>query len=34
VTRIKFTAKKEMGFWEKRGFSDSADVWKGERFSY
>ena len=33
VTRIRFTVKKEAGFWEKRGFSDSADVWKNERFS-
>ena len=32
VTQIRFTVKKEMGFWEKRGFSDSADVWKGERY--
>ena len=32
VTRIRFTVKKEMGFWEKRGFSDSADVWKSERY--
>lgn len=33
VTRIRFTVKKEKGFWEKRGYSDSADVWKSERFS-
>jgi DMSO/TMAO reductase YedYZ molybdopterin-dependent catalytic subunit len=32
VTRLRFTVKKEMGFWEKRGFSDSADVWKSERY--
>lgn len=32
VTRIRFTEKKEMGYWEKRGFSDSADVWKSERY--
>jgi len=32
VTRIRFTVKKEKGFWEKRGFSDSADVWKSERY--
>jgi len=33
VTRIRFTVKKEAGFWEKRGYSDSADVWKNDRFS-
>ena len=33
VTRIRFTLKKEKGFWEKRGYSDSADVSKSERFS-
>jgi DMSO/TMAO reductase YedYZ molybdopterin-dependent catalytic subunit len=34
VTHLKFTSKKELGFWEKRGYSDSADVWKSDRFSY
>jgi len=33
VTRITFTAKKELGYWEKRGYSDTADVWKNDRFS-
>jgi DMSO/TMAO reductase YedYZ molybdopterin-dependent catalytic subunit len=33
VTRITFTSKKEMGYWEKRGYSDSADAWKNDRFS-
>ncbi len=33
VTRIRYTAEKEIGFWEKRGYSDSADVWKNDRFS-
>jgi DMSO/TMAO reductase YedYZ molybdopterin-dependent catalytic subunit len=33
VTRIKFTATKEAGFWEKRGYSDTADVWKNDRFT-
>jgi len=33
VTRISFTAAKEAGFWEKRGYSDTADVWKNDRFS-
>jgi DMSO/TMAO reductase YedYZ molybdopterin-dependent catalytic subunit len=33
ITRIKFTSKKEMGYWEVRGYSDTADVWKNDRFS-
>jgi DMSO/TMAO reductase YedYZ molybdopterin-dependent catalytic subunit len=33
VTRIKFSVTKEVGFWEKRGYSDMADVWKSDRFS-
>ncbi|MCW4032372.1 MAG: molybdopterin-dependent oxidoreductase, partial [Candidatus Bathyarchaeota archaeon] len=33
VERIKFTAIKEFGYWEKLGYSDSADVWKEERFA-
>ncbi len=32
VTRINFTRGKELGFWERRGYSDSADVWKNDRF--
>jgi len=33
VTRIRFTAKKELGYWEKLGYSDTADVWKNDRFA-
>jgi DMSO/TMAO reductase YedYZ molybdopterin-dependent catalytic subunit len=33
LTGIHFTVKKELGYWEKRGFSDTADVWKNDRFS-
>ncbi len=33
VTRIRFTKEKELGFWERRGYSDAADVWKNDRFS-
>lgn len=33
ITRIKFTSKKETGYWERRGYSDTADVWKNDRFS-
>ncbi len=32
VTRLTFTRGKELGFWERRGYSDSADVWKNDRF--
>jgi len=33
ITRIRFTFKKELGYWEQRGYSDTADVWKNDRFS-
>ena len=33
VVHARFTAKKELGFWERRGYSDTADVWKNDRFS-
>lgn len=33
IMRIRFTSKKEMGYWESRGYSDTADVWKNDRFS-
>ena len=29
---IKFTAQDEPGYWERRGYSNSADPWKEERF--
>jgi DMSO/TMAO reductase YedYZ molybdopterin-dependent catalytic subunit len=32
VTRIRFTSRKELGYWEKLGYSDTADVWKNDRF--
>lgn len=32
VNHVRFTRGKELGFWERRGYSDSADVWKNERF--
>jgi DMSO/TMAO reductase YedYZ molybdopterin-dependent catalytic subunit len=34
VVHLQFTRSKELGFWERRGYSDSADVWKNERFNY
>jgi len=33
VRQIDFLTKHELGFWEKRGYSDSADPWKEERRS-
>ncbi|UCD92540.1 MAG: sulfite oxidase-like oxidoreductase [Methanobacteriota archaeon] len=33
VRKVVFTEEKELGFWEKRGYSDSADPWKEERYS-
>ena len=33
LTKIQFTTQKELGYWEKRGYSDTADVWKNDRFS-
>jgi DMSO/TMAO reductase YedYZ molybdopterin-dependent catalytic subunit len=32
VVRLRFTRGKELGFWERRGYSDSADVWRNDRF--
>ncbi len=33
VVHLRFTRSKELGFWERRGYSDSADVWRNDRFS-
>ena len=33
VTHVRFTRGKELGFWERRGYSDNADVWKNQRFN-
>lgn len=32
VVHLRFTRNKELGFWERRGYSDSADVWRNDRF--
>jgi len=32
VVHLRFTRSKELGFWERRGYSDSADVWRNDRF--
>jgi len=34
VIWIKFTMVKERGYWEVRGYSDTADVWKNDRYSF
>ena len=34
VTHLRFTRGKELGFWERRGYNDNADVWKNQRFNY
>jgi DMSO/TMAO reductase YedYZ molybdopterin-dependent catalytic subunit len=31
VNRITFTKTKDLGYWERRGYSDTADVWKNDR---
>jgi len=33
VVHLRFTRGKELGFWERRGYSDSVDVWKNDRFN-
>ena len=32
VVKLRFTRAKELGFWERRGYSDSADVWSNDRY--
>ncbi len=34
VRRVVFTQEQQPGFWENRGYSNSADPWKEERYSY
>lgn len=33
LIKVTFTSKKELGYWERRGYSDSADVWKNDRYT-
>ena len=33
VRRLKFTGEQELGYWEKRGYSNTADPWKQERYA-
>ena len=32
LRRIKFTSEKELGYWEKKGYSYTADPWKEDRY--
>jgi DMSO/TMAO reductase YedYZ molybdopterin-dependent catalytic subunit len=34
VRKVMFTEEQELGFWEQRGYSNSADPWKEERYSF
>lgn len=31
ITNITFTDKKQLGYWEQRGYSDTAGIWKNDR---
>jgi len=31
--KLRFTEKQELGYWEKRGYSNTADPWKEERYA-
>lgn len=33
LRKIKFTSTQEPGYWESRGYSDTADPWKEERYA-
>lgn len=33
VERVKFTETQELGFWESRGYSNTADPWTNERYA-
>jgi len=33
ITKIKFIEEDEVGYWESRGYSNTADPWKEERYS-
>jgi len=32
LTRIRFMKTRRLGYWEQRGYSDTADVWKNDRY--
>ena len=33
LRKIKFASEQELGYWEKRGYSDTADPWKEDRYA-
>ncbi len=33
VRKLRFTEQQELGFWEQRGYSNTADPWKEERYA-
>jgi len=33
LRRMTFTSKQELGYWELRGYSNTADPWKNDRYS-
>ena len=33
IRKIKFISKHELGYWESRGYSNTADAWKEERYT-
>ena len=32
ISRIEFRAEEQLGYWEQRGYSNSADPWLNDRF--
>lgn len=34
ITNIRFMSKNQLGYWESRGYSDTADVWKNDRIAF
>jgi len=33
VIKLKFVESDELGYWERQGYSNSADYWKEERYA-
>jgi len=33
LRKIRFTSEQELGYWEKRGYSNTADPWKEDRYA-
>ena len=32
IRKLRFTQKQDLGYWERRGYSNTADPWKEERY--